>query len=171
MDAPECPGCRRRDEEIAALKAEVAELTRKLDDLLRRLPPPPRPQERDPRAPAKKATGKKTGGQPGHPPHLKQLAPPERVGRTLVFVPEHCCNCQTPLPEQGRPDDPPPTRFQVAELPLMAAEITEYQGHARICPRCGETTRATIPAELCATSVGPRFSATLSYLAGAHGVS
>jgi transposase len=75
------------------------------------------------------------------------------------------------LPEPARPEDPPPTRFQVAELPLMAAEITEYQGQARTCPCCGETTRATIPAELCATSVGPRFSATLSYLAGAHGVS
>src|SRR5207245_4102776 len=53
----------------------------------------------------------------------------------------------------------------------MAAAITEYQGHARTCSACGTVTRETLPAELCATSVGPRYSATLSYLAGAHGVS
>src|ERR1700730_6274120 len=98
MDASECPGCRRRDEEIAALKAEVAELTRKLDDMTRRLPPSPRPQERYPQAPAKKPTQKKAGGQPGHPPHLKELAPPERVRQTFVFVPKRCGKCQTPLP-------------------------------------------------------------------------
>ncbi len=171
MDVPECAGCRRRDEEIAALKAEVAELTRKLDELMRRLPPPPRPQERYPQAPAKKATGKKAGGQPGHPPHLKELAPPERVNDTIVFVPERCRKCQAALPQQASADDPPPTRRQVAEVPVMAAEITEYQGQARVCPCCGETTRATIPAEVCATSIGPRYSAILSYLAGAHGVS
>jgi transposase len=172
MEVPDCPGCRRRDEEIAALKADVAELTRKIDELTRRLPPvPARPQERYPQAPAKKATGKKAGGQPGHPPHLKQLAPPERVAQTFVFVPERCAKCQTALPPEANTSDPPPTRYQVAELPVMAAEITEYQGQARVCPCCGETTRATIPAELCVTSVGPRYSATLSYLAGAHGVS
>ncbi len=133
MDASECPGCRRRDEEVAALKAEIAELIRKLDEVTRCLPPSPRPQERYPQAPAKKATGKKAGGQPGHRPHLKQLAPPERVNKTIVFVPEHCQRCQQSLPEQTQPNDPPPTRLQVAELPVMAAEITEYQGHARIC--------------------------------------
>jgi transposase len=172
MDVPECPGCQRRDDEIAALKAEVAALTRKIDELLRRSPPPaPRPQERYPQAPAKKATGKKPGGQSGHPPHLKQLAPPGRVQQTFVFVPECCAKCHASLPQGSQPGDPPPTQFQVAELPAMAAEITEYQGQARVCPCCGATTRATIPAELCRTSVGPRYAATLSYLAGAHGVS
>lgn len=163
--------CRRRDEEIAALKAEVAELTRKLDELTRRLPPPPRPSQPFPKAPPKKATGKKAGGQPGHPPQLKQFAPPERLADTFVFVPEQCRRCQTPLPPEAGPHDPEPTRFQVAELPPMAADITEYQGHARLCPCCGETTRATIPAEICRSSIGPRYAATLAYLAGAHGVS
>jgi hypothetical protein len=34
--------------------------------------------------------------------------------------------------------DPPPTRHRVAELPALAAEITEYQGQARTCPGCGK---------------------------------
>jgi transposase len=53
----------------------------------------------------------------------------------------------------------------------MAATITEYQGHSRRCPCCGTLNQETIPAELCASSVGPRYSATLAYLAGSHGVS
>src|SRR5262245_36115719 len=172
MDIPECAGCRQRDEEIAALKLEVAALTMRIDELTRRLPPvPPRPEQRYPKAPAKKATGKQAGGQPGHPPHLKELAPPERVQETFIFKPERCAKCQAPLPSEPGPDDPKPTRFQVAELPAMAATITEYQGHSRRCPCCGTLNQETIPAELCASSVGPRYSATLAYLAGAHGVS
>src|ERR1043166_4039159 len=101
MEALECPGCRKRDEEIAALKAEVEALTMRVDELTRRLPAPPRVQQRYPQAPAKKATGKKAGGQEGHAPHLKRLMPPERVNKTIVFVPERCRQCQRPLPQEA----------------------------------------------------------------------
>jgi transposase len=74
------------------------------------------------------------------------------------------------LAEAG-PDDPEPKRFQTVELPPMTVEVTEYQAHARTCPGCGEVTQATIPAEIRAHSVGPRLTATLSYLTGCHGVS
>lgn len=181
-----CPGCLQRDQRIAALEAEVAALrqrcleqeaeiealNKKLDELMRRLPPkPPRPQARYPKAPAKKGTKKKKGGQQGHPPHLKQLAPPERVNEVIQFTPEECSHCGELLTADSSSNDPPPTRFQVAELPVMAAHITEYQGHARVCGCCGKVTRETIPAELCGHSLGPRYSATLSYFVGAHGVS
>lgn len=55
---PHCPGYRVRDEQIAALQAEVAALNQKFDELNRRSPPP-RPEERYPKAPAKKPTKKK----------------------------------------------------------------------------------------------------------------
>ena len=125
----ECPGCRERDARIAALEAKVAELEGRLHDLIKP-PVPPRPAPALPKAPAKQRTGKKPGGQPGHPPHLKQLVPPERVNTTVPFIPATCAHCQTPLPREAGPDDPPPVRHQVAELPNLAAHITEYQGHA-----------------------------------------
>jgi transposase len=59
----------------------------------------------------------------------------------------------------------------VAELPQLTAEIAEYQGHYRACPDCGQLDHAAISAYVRATSVGPRLSATLSYLAGCHGLS
>jgi transposase len=148
----------------------VAELEARLNDLIqRRLPPRPGPAL--PKGPAKKPSGKKPGGQPGHPPCLKVLLPPERVQRTLTYVPKQCERCHQPLPKQAGPHDPAPVRHQVAELPELAAQITEYQGHARTCPGCGTLTRATIPAAIRAHSVGPRLTAALSYLAGCHGVS
>src|SRR5438046_8576394 len=67
--------------------------------------------------------------------------------------------------------DPPPTRFQTIELPPLVATVTEYQGHARTCAACGTVTRAPLPRDVLAHSVGPRLTATLSYLSGCHGVS
>jgi transposase len=49
--------------------------------------------------------------------------------------------------------------------------VTEYQGHACTCPECGHVTREALPRELLSHGVGPRLTATLSYLAGCHGVS
>lgn len=170
MEPTPCPGCRERDERIAALEARVAELEGRLNDLTKP-PAPPRPAPALPKGPPKKSTGKKPGAQPGHPPHLKVMLPPERVSKTIRYLPTKCAHCQEPLPKEAGPNDPPPLRHQVAELPKLAAEITEYQGHARTCPCCGKLTRAAIPEEIRAHSVGPCLTAALSYFAGCHGVS
>jgi transposase len=156
MEFPACPGCRARDARIAELERRVAELEALVRELLARLgtnssnssvPPSPNPLDA-PKPVQKKATGRKPGGQPGHPPHLKHLLPAERVKEIIPFIPTHCAQCQARLPADAQADDPPPTRHQVAELPPLLAEITEYQGHARICPRCGEVTRASIPEQI-----------------------
>jgi transposase len=170
MEQSPCPGCRERDARIAALEARVAELEGRLNDLTK-APAPPRAPSAMPKPPAKAPSGKKAGGQPGHPPHLKELLPPERVQRTVTYVPKDCAHCHQPLPQQAGLQDPPPLRHQVAELPELAAEVTEYQAHARTCPGCGKLTRATIPEDIRAHSVGPRLTAALSYFAGCHGVS
>lgn len=179
MEVPDCPGCQERDARIAALEDEVRQLReelRQLKALLGRnagnssLPPSANP----PSAPApvvKPPTGRRRGAQPDHPPHLRQLLPPERVTHWRRFVPSRCSHCQGPLPAEAGPDDPEPTRFQVADLPPVRAEVTEYQGHARRCPACGEVTRHAIPAEHCRHSIGPGLAAATSYLAGCHQVS
>jgi transposase len=167
---PQCPGCRERDARIAALEARVAQLEGRLNDLTK--PPlPPRPGAALPQGPTKKPTGKKPGGQAGHPPHLKMLLPPERIQETVTYVPKKCAHCHQPLPKEAGEHEPAPVRYQVAELPELAAQITEYQAHARTCPCCGKVTRATIPDAVRAHSVGPRLTAALSYFAGCHGVS
>jgi transposase len=161
-----------RDERIAALERRVAELEARLATNATNSGTPP--SANPPGAPkpvTKKATGKKPGGQPGHPAHLKRRLPPERLSRTVKFVPERCARCHEPLPRDRGPEDPQPTWHQVAELPAMAARVTEYQGHFRTCPCCGTLNHAPVPQDLKAHSLGPRLAATLSYLAGSHRVS
>src|ERR1700722_769078 len=128
MEAPECTGCRERDARIAALEAKVAQLEALVHDLTK--PPlPPRPAPTLPKGPAKQPTGKKPGGQPGHPPHLKTLAPPERVNQIVPFVPAACAHCQSALPPEAGPNDPPPVRHQVAELPKLAGKKHGRHSH------------------------------------------
>jgi transposase len=167
-----CPGCQQRDEEIADLKRRVAELEARLATNATNAGIPPSANPPDaPKLPPKKPTGKKPGGQPGHTAHLKRRLPPARVNQVVTFVPQRCARCQEPLPPNPGPEDPEPTWHQVAELPEMAAHVTEYQGHFRTCPCCGEVNHAPVPQDLKAHSVGPRLAATLAYLAGSHHVS
>ena len=172
MDGTGCPGCGERDARIADLKRRLAELEARLKTNATNsgMPPSANPLGAD-KPVIKKKSKRKRGGQPDHPPHLKQLLPPEQVTRTKHFIPDECAHCHADLPRQAGPDDPAPKRFQTAELPKIAAEITEYQAHARTCPCCGEITQATVPAEIRAHSFGPRLTGALSYLTGAQGIS
>jgi transposase len=174
-----CPGCLERDERIAALERRVDELEALVRDLTARLganatnsstPPSANPPQA-PKPVTKKPTGQKPGAQPGHQAQLKRRLLPERVNRIVPFVPTHCERCHEPLPADARPDDPEPSWHQVAELPEMAAHVTEYQGHYRTCSCCDTLNHAAIPAALKAHSIGPRLAATLAYLAGSHRLS
>src|SRR6185436_3771175 len=169
MVEPLCPGCRERDERIAALERRVAELealVQKLTDRLntnsRNSSLPPSANPLDAAKPVgRKKSKRKSGGQPGHPPHLKQLLPPERVHQVIPLIPTVCACCDAALPPDAGPHDPQPQRHQCAELPPTVALVTEWQGHARTCRCCGHVTRAVIPADLRAHSVGPRLAAEL----------
>ena len=179
MEVPACPGCRERDARIAALERRLAELEATVRDLTARLgtnasnssvPPSTNPLGA-PKPVVKKKSKRKRGGQPGHPPHLKQLLPIERVNEVVPYVPHQCEHCATPLPAQPGANDPPPSRFQTIELPPVVSVVTEHQGHFRTCPDSGKVTHAAIPQDIMAHSVGPRLTATLSYFSGCHGVS
>jgi transposase len=179
MEVPACPGCRERDARIAALERRVAELEALVRDLRARLgnnaansglPPSANPPGA-PKPVVKPKSKRRRGGQPGHPPHLKHLLPPERVDRVVPFVPPRCEHCQAALPAEATADDPEPRRHQTIELRPIVTAVTEYQAHARTCRRCGGVTRAALPRDILAHSVGPRLTATLSYFSGYQGMS
>lgn len=179
MEVPACPGCRERDARIAVLERRVAELEATVRDLTARLgtnaanssvPPSANPLGA-PKPVVKKKSKRRRGGQTGHPPHLKQLLPIDRVNQVVPYVPRQCEHCAMPLPAQPGANDPPPSRFQTIELPPVVSVVTEHQGHFRTCLECGKVTHAAIPQDIMAHSVGPRLTATLSYFTGCHGVS
>jgi transposase len=167
-----CVRCQELEARVAELEGLVRQLQAKLDQNSSNssIPPSANPPHA-PKPVIKKKSRRSAGGQPGHPPHLKQLLPAERVTLYVPLYPAHCQDCQAILPDQPGADDPEPTRFQVIELPPVLAEVTEYQGYAISCPCCGMINWAAIPPAIRAHSVGPRLTATLSYLTGCHGVS
>jgi transposase len=172
MAEPSCPKCPELELRIRELESQVRELIAKLGTNSTNSGTPPSANPLGAPKPVKKKQSKRRrGGQPGHPPHLKQLLPPDRVTRTERIVPEVCGGCQAMLPREAGPDDPEPKRFQTVELPPVVVEVVEYQAYTRTCPCCGEVTQATIPAAIREHSVGPRLTATLSYFSGCHGVS
>jgi transposase len=167
-----CAQCRVYEARIAAWERRLAALAARLGTTSSNssLPPSPNPLGA-PKPVTKKKAKRCPGGQPGHPPHLKHLWPPQRVNDLQTFVPHTRDHCPAPLLAEPSPDDPEPTRFQTIELPPVVVVVTEYQGHARTCPRCGHVPRAALPRELLQHSVGPRRTATLASLTGGPGVS
>jgi len=123
--AAECPHCRELETRILVLETKLRDLEDKLKP-----PPPKRPLEPQPPAPAKKLTGKKRGAQPGHKSHLKKWLPIERVKDFVEYIPECCDKCVRALSAVAGPNDPAPTIHQVAELPQILAEITQHEGHS-----------------------------------------
>src|SRR5437763_4564945 len=101
MDTPECAGCRSRDARIAELERRLAQLEARLgtNSTNSSVPPSANPLGA-PKPVVKKKSKRKPGGQPGHPPHLKQLLPPERITHARPIVPKECEQCHARLPAQ-----------------------------------------------------------------------
>src|SRR6202162_1435648 len=117
---------------------------------VKRCPPPPPDQPR-----------KQRGGQPGHPRRQRLLVPPDQVRETIPRIPTTCRRCGKPLTG----NDPDPLRHQVAELPVVQADVVEYQLQRLTCPCCQTSTCGTLPPGV-KGHFGPRLEATLALLAG-----
>src|SRR5262249_40024380 len=102
--------------------------------------------------------------QPGHARQQRPLVPPEQVTETIPLKPSACRQCGQPL----HGDDPQPRRHQVAEIPPVRAEVTEYRLHRLTCWGCGTRTCALLPAGIPTGAFGPRLQAVLAILAGAY---
>jgi transposase len=62
-------------------------------------------------------------------------------------------------------------RHQVEELPRLAVTVTEHQCPRVRCPDCGKRSRAALPADVAASTFGPRFHAAVAVLSVRNRVS
>ena len=148
--------------EVAAVRAENAELRRQLGLDSRNSSKPPSsdsPFTKPAPKSLRRRSGRKPGGQPGHPGStLTQVADPNERCR---YEPGPCAGCGADLadaPEVGM------EKRQVFDLPPMTVEVTEHQLIARRCT-CGTTTCGTAPKGVNApVQYGPRVTAIVLYL-------
>ncbi len=157
---------------IQQYEQRLQALQRKADQVTERLnqnssnssrPPssdPPHVKHRPPKPPS----GRQRGGQPGHARQQRPLVPPEQVKQSIPLKPSACRKCGQAL--SGH--DPQPRKHQVAEIPPIQAEVTEYRLHRLTCTACGTRTCASLPAGVTAGAFGPRLQAMLAVLAGAY---
>jgi transposase len=153
---------------VTELLQRVARLEAHLNQTSRNSSKPPSsdPPQAKPRA-AKEPSGRKSGGQPGHTGHCRQLKPESEVDEIIDVRPEQCGQCGTLL----LGEDEAPERHQVADLPRLTPMVTEYRRHCLRCVACGTRTQAPWPASMPVGQFGPRVQATVGYLTGRIGAS
>lgn len=108
----------------------------------------------------RQATGKKPGGQTGHPGTTLRLV--ENPDQTVVHAVKRCQHCQQSLQAVTAKAY---ERRQVFELPPPHIEVIEHRAEIKTCRRCQQPTRANFPADVThVVQYGPRFKGLAVYL-------
>jgi transposase len=147
--------------QLTALATELASLRERIGRSSRNSSKPPSSDGPGFKPPARrKGSGRKRGGQPGHPGTGPELLPIERVDEMIDHHPDACRRCGSLL--EG--EDPDPLRHQVIEIPPITPVVIEHRLHRLVCPCCSTSTCATLPADVEASPYGPRLSSLVGLL-------
>src|SRR5947207_5089896 len=105
-------------------------------------------------------TGKKPGGQAGHPGSTRSLV--ETPDEVIMLHEDQCAHCQTSL--QGV-EAVGCERRQKGDLPEIKAQVVEYRAQDVPCPHCQHVTRGIFPNEVrAAVQFGPMVKGIALYL-------
>lgn len=127
--------------QVAQLQEQVARLSR--DSTNSHQPPSSDGSaKRRGTPPARGRSGRRPGGQRGHPGRARVPMPPPQVARTVTHRPTCCAHCERPF------DASTPAKLverrQVLELPEAKPFVEEHVFEACACT-CGQATRQPVP--------------------------
>ena len=107
-------------------------------------------------------SGRKPGGQVGHPGSTLGLV--EKPDRLRIHVPQACYLCGSSL---GKSEATGSERRQVHDLPPQKVEVTEHRAETKVCGRCGARNKAGFPAGVKApVQYGTGVRSVATYLMG-----
>lgn len=151
--------------QIEQLQGKVSELEGRLSKNSSNSSKPPSSDgmKRKPKSQRKKS-GKAAGGQKGRTGKgLVQIDNPNSV---VTHSPANCNGCEAALNEvEGACAE----RRQVFDIPEPKVEVTEHQVEEKVCPCCGEKTRARFPEAVRGpVQYGERTRALIAYFSHQH---
>jgi transposase len=166
----------RRDNQIARLKQELSEVRGDNHRLQRRnselealitkdshnssRPPSSDPPWAKRTKSLRRPSGKRPGGQPGHPGHTLRLT--QKPQRVITHRPQQCRHCLSPL---GGGWSAGAERRQVIDLVPARLRVIEHRAEVVCCPACGKRTKAEFPVGVKArVQYGPSILARALYL-------
>ena len=149
------------EQQLQQTLARIGELERRLSkDSHNSSKPPSSDGLRRKTQSQRKPSGKKSGGQQGHPGvTLSMVACPDAI---VSHRAASCQQCGGTLQErEGRLVE----RRQVHDLPEIRLRVTEHQVEETTCPQCQHINRGSFPPEVSApVQYGPRLRAWAVYL-------
>jgi transposase len=172
MDAagnPQCPGCQELSKRLKQLEAQVAELTRKLEETHRAGKRQAAPFRKGPPKPKPKRPGRKPDDGGGHA--YRTVPRPEQVDETLdAHLPDACPHCRGELVETGTAE-----QFQT-EIPRQPV-IRRFRVRIGHCGGCGQRVQGRHPLQTsdalgaAASQIGPDAQAAATLLHTQAGLS
>jgi len=163
MDEPACAGCRALLRRVADLEAQLADLTRRLDDALRAGKRQAAPFRKGPPKPQPETPGRKPGADHGAHGH-RPPPPPEQVSECYdAPLPGACPHCHGRLVEAAVAE-----QFQ-AEIPRRPV-LRKFRVHVGRCADCGRRVQGRHPLQTsdalgaAASQLGPDAQAAAAVL-------
>ncbi|MCA1849741.1 MAG: IS66 family transposase zinc-finger binding domain-containing protein, partial [Acidobacteria bacterium] len=107
-------------------------------------------------------SGRKPGGQVGHPGSTLEFV--EQPDRLVIYAPQSCYLCGSSLAESevARTE-----RRQVHDLPPQKIEVTEHRAQTKVCGRCGAENQGEFPSGVNApVQYGAGVRSVAAYLMG-----
>lgn len=163
---------------IVAMQAYIRQLEVHIRDLEARLAQNSQNSSKSPSSappwkqrPGKLPSGRKQGGQPGHPGHYRMSYSQADVDEVVDVHPSACQHCHASIGTPIALGEGEYWTHQVAELAEVKPTVSEYRLYSAWCARCGKKTRASLPPGVPARPYGPRLQAVAAMLTGRYRMS